>query len=403
MTAALIVAVIALAALCAALLVTRKRTTPVVDEVAPPVVREPVPTVAAGDAFELLPVAGVEVGGDLRIAHINAAFRGRFPHVHEGQLLLEGFGEHRLVEQVAGAMVGGQPVDFEVRLFTDDRRTYRVRVAPVAGDGGAPHALVFLTDLTDAIEYQELRSQFVANVSHELRTPITGLRGLLEALDDEDIDTATRRRFAGRAIAETQRLEALIADILFLSELEAAPAGGAGQATDLRTAAGTAVDALAALIDEVNADVQITVPEVPVLVPLTDRMAATVAQNLLQNALKYGGAHVRVTVAVERDPDEGVARLSVSDDGPGISERHLPHIFERFFRADPSRSKRMGGTGLGLSIVKHIAEHVGGQATATSREGFGATVGVAFPLEQSHQPAETQHAPAPRHRSEASG
>jgi two-component system phosphate regulon sensor histidine kinase PhoR len=71
--------------------------------------------------------------------------------------------------------------------------------------------------------------------------------------------------------------------------------------------------------------------------------------------------------------------LSVSDDGAGIPERHLQHIFERFYRADPSRSKRLGGTGLGLSIVKHIAERFGGTATATSREGFGTTITVTLP------------------------
>ena len=118
---------------------------------------------------------------------------------------------------------------FEVRLFADGRRTYRIAIEPyLVGD--VPEALVFLTDTSEAVDYQELRSQFVANVSHELRTPLTGLRGLLEALDDPEMDPVTRRDFVARASSETQRLEALIGDILFLSELEAtsgAPSDGA--------------------------------------------------------------------------------------------------------------------------------------------------------------------------------
>jgi signal transduction histidine kinase len=109
-------------------------------------------------------------------------------------------------------------------------------------------------------------------------------------------------------------------------------------------------------------------------------MARTVFQNLVENAVKYGGPNARVVVEVRADTAAGVAELVVSDDGPGIAERHLPHVFERFYRADPSRSKRLGGTGLGLSLVKHIAERAGGRAEAVSREGFGTTVTVTIPL-----------------------
>jgi signal transduction histidine kinase len=111
-------------------------------------------------------------------------------------------------------------------------------------------------------------------------------------------------------------------------------------------------------------------------------MARTIARNLLENAIKYAGpgAVARTSVAA----DDGEVTLVVADDGAGIPERHLPHIFERFYRADPSRSKRMGGTGLGLSIVKHIAERFGGRVSATSREGFGTTITVVLPAPRPH-------------------
>ena len=117
----------------------------------------------------------------------------------------------------------------------------------------------------------------------------------------------------------------------------------------------------------------------PAWTPLTDRMAATVVRNLVENAVKYAGPGATAATTVGREGD--VVTLTVADDGAGIPERHLPHVFERFYRADPSRSKRLGGTGLGLSIVKHIAERFGGRAEASSREGFGTTITVTLPAE----------------------
>ena len=117
--------------------------------------------------------------------------------------------------------------------------------------------------------------------------------------------------------------------------------------------------------------------EGPAWVPVTETMARTVARNLMENAIKYAGPGATATVSVSRE--EGAVTLRVADDGAGIPERHLQHIFERFYRADPSRSKRLGGTGLGLSIVKHIAERFGGAVNAQSREGFGTTITVTLP------------------------
>jgi len=250
---------------------------------------------------------------------------------------------------------------------------------------------VFMTDFTDAVAYQELRSQFSANVSHELRTPLTGLAGLVEALGDQDIDPVTHARFVERASSEIQRLVALISDVLFLSELEAthdiAPLGNC----DLRAAIANAVDALGDMA--ADHDVTISVDaERPTFVPLSEHMATTVVQNLVENAVKYGGSGCNTRVAASVSDDGRWVELTCRDSGPGIPERHLPHIFERFYRADASRSKRLGGTGLGLSIVKHIAERTGGTVEASSRQGFGTTVLVRLPAVTPDEPAD---APAP--------
>ncbi|WP_217913667.1 sensor histidine kinase [Miltoncostaea marina] len=322
-----------------------------------------------------LSVAVMRLDGDARLAEANPAARERFPFLEPGMGILEAFSEHRLARRVRTSLERLERQAFEVRLFADGRRTYRVAVEPYEL-GGAREALVLMSDLSEAVDYQELRSQFVANVSHELRTPLTGLGGLLEALEDPGMDDVMRQDFLARAIGETRRLEALIGDVLFLSELEATQGRPSDARSDLARTAAVTVQELTWLAADQNVTLRVEGDD-EAWTPLTDRMADTVVRNLVTNAIKYAGPGATATVTVRRDG--GSVVLRVADDGAGVPERHLPHIFERFYRADPSRSKRLGGTGLGLSIVKHIAERVGGAAEATSREGFGTTITITVP------------------------
>lgn len=326
-------------------------------------------------AFDRLPLVALRIDESGVLAATRRA-REAFPFLARGENLLQTFGEAELARRVADALAGGEPDEFEIRLYVDGRRTYRVSVEPFGTDGRR-EAIVALFDSTDAIAYQELRMQFVANVSHELRTPLTGIGGLLEALEEEDIADDVRQRFAGRARREVLRLGALVEDILLLSELESGRGSVGAESSDLAAAAR---DALAALADAATeAGVVLDADLAPGLrVPLSDAMSRQIVANLLGNAVRYAGSGSRARVrVVERD---GEVHLDVSDDGAGIPEADLPHIFERFYRADPARSKAAGGTGLGLSIVKHMVERHGGAVSAESREGFGTTVHVWLPL-----------------------
>lgn len=338
-----------------------------------------------------LPSVALRLDAGGRMLEASRRAHERFAFLQPGMSVLEAFSEHVLAGRVDAALATLEPQRFEVRLFDDGRRTYQAVIEPYALPGG-PEALLLLMDATEAVAYQELRSQFVANVSHELRTPLTGLRGLLETLDDPAMDDATRADFVARGIAETQRLEALITDILFLSELEATAGLPLDATTDLVAAV---EDAALDLTEAAGANgVRIVLhTDAAAWCPLTEAMAHTVARNLLENAVKYAGPGAVADVSVRTVADEVV--LTVADDGAGIPERHLAHIFERFYRADPSRSKRLGGTGLGLSIVKHIAERLGGRVAATSREGFGTTVTVAIPAAPPPASADMSSDPAP--------
>lgn len=322
-----------------------------------------------------LPSVALRVDAGGRVLEVSRRAHERFAFLQPGISILEAFSEHLLAGRVDAALETLEAQHFEVRLFDDGRRTYQAVVEPYPLPGG-PEALLVLMDTTEAVAYQELRSQFVANVSHELRTPLTGLRGLLETLDDPAMDDDTRSDFVARGINETQRLEALITDILFLSELEATADLPLDASSDMVTAV---EEASLDLTEAAGANgVQVVLrTDAAAWCPLSEAMARTVARNLLENAVKYAGPGAVAEVTVQTVAGEVV--LSVADDGAGIPERHLTHIFERFYRADPSRSKRLGGTGLGLSIVKHIVERFGGRVAATSREGFGTTITVALP------------------------
>jgi len=328
------------------------------------------------EVLQDLPFVAMRLDGAGRLLEANRLALERFPFLEPGMAVLQAFGEHRLAGRVEAALRDLEVQRFEVRLYpAGGRRTYRAAIEPYEVDGDR-EALVFLTDASEAVAYQELRSQFVANVSHELRTPLTGLRGLLEALDDVAMDPDTRRDFVARAARETQRLEALISDILFLSELESTQGMPSSAVSDLAQAVAATAEELGPAAAEHGVRLEAEAPG-PAWTPLTDRRARTVVRNLIENAIKYAGPGATARTTVRAAGDE--VELTVADDGAGIPERHLPHVFERFYRADPSRSKRLGGTGLGLSIVKHIAERFGGRASASSREGYGTTVTVSLP------------------------
>jgi two-component system phosphate regulon sensor histidine kinase PhoR len=199
---------------------------------------------------------------------------------------------------------------------------------------------------------------------------------MVETLQDPDINPDDLRRFLERIDRETNRLGQLIDDILFLSSLESGATNLEG-VTELRPVAGSLLEKLQPLATKLEVRIKIDVPA-GLNVNLPERMAGTVLSNLLENAIKYSGRGSLVEVEAAREGN--LLRMVVRDDGIGIDSEHLPHIFERFYRVDKSRSRRLGGTGLGLSIVKHVVESVGGTLSAKSREGFGTEITVRLPL-----------------------
>lgn len=219
------------------------------------------------------------------------------------------------------------------------------------------------------------RQEFSANVSHELKTPLTSISGYAEMIEtgmanDEDIT-----EFAGKIHAEAGRLIDLIRDIIKLSELDEPQADNDFAPLELLPVAQDTCGLLN--FNAERAGVDISVEGCYAKINGRRELLEELIYNLCDNAIRYNrpGGFVKVKITTESD----AVLLSVTDNGIGIPPEHQERIFERFYRADKSRSKASGGTGLGLAIVKHIVIQLGAQLNLQSAAGKGTTITVRFP------------------------
>jgi two-component system phosphate regulon sensor histidine kinase PhoR len=246
------------------------------------------------------------------------------------------------------------------------------RVAEDALDVEPRPVVLFLAALPALSAYQELRVGFTAAVSHELRTPLARLLVLLEStiLPGADVEA-----LVDQAREEIEQTRDLIDDVLFLGELET----GRAVVALGRTRALPIVEEIAASLADRAEHAQVALvtaggPQVEL--PLRPRMVRVVVENLVANSIRYAGAGSTCTVTLSQG--DGVALLSVSDDGAGVRDAELPRLFERFYRSDQARSSR--GTGLGLAIVKHVVTSAGGTVEARRGAGRGLEIVCRFPI-----------------------
>ncbi|MRX51279.1 PAS domain S-box protein [Paracoccus sp. S-4012] len=288
---------------------------------------------------------------------------------------------HALDQVLAGAGTG--PRTLRAIISSDGQdHACEIAVSPLDLDRGRG-AVIALQDLTAIEQAEQMRRDFVANVSHELRTPLTALMGFIETLrGPAKNDQAAQARFLDIMERETRRMNRLVSDLLSLSRVEGEERRRPSASVDL---AGLIRSTVATLGPTAAAkDVQLTSfgAEAPVMVPGDGDQLVQVLHNLIENAVKYGGGEVRVTLRpvahepVLRGPGWAV---EVADSGPGIDPLHLPRLTERFYRVDTHRSRAQGGTGLGLAIVKHIVNRHRGRLKIESERGKGSRFTVILP------------------------
>jgi signal transduction histidine kinase len=276
----------------------------------------------------------------------------------------------RSLRESIGAALSGQAFDAHEVQIGGRELALTARPLPAGG------AVVALFDLTPVRRLETVRRDFVANASHELRTPLTVIGGFAETLLDESLPNEQRQQFARTVLANTQRMQRIVDDLLDLSRIESGGWKPNPSRVDVRALASEALAAAEERRPDKPVTLDLDIAPDATFVSADPTALRQLLANLVDNAVRHTNEG-SVTVFSKRT-QHGVA-IGVSDTGIGIPADHLPRIFERFYRVDAGRSRSEGGTGLGLAIVKHLVEGHGGRVRAESTVGRGTRIWAELP------------------------
>ncbi len=333
--------------------------------------------------LEALPEATLVIGEDDRVIAANAAARALLPSLRRDELLARSLRSPDVLDSVVRVRDSGRGERVIWLEKVPVERSFEVSIAPFGGDVFEPILILSLHDLTEARRLERMRVDFVANASHELRTPLASLLGFVETLQGPARDDAAARiKFLAIMREQAQRMSRLVDDLLSLSRIEQHLHVRPDTPVDLVGILRHIVDTLSPMAYDRQVELNITAPAAAVVAGDRDELLR-VAENLVQNAIKYGAADaaaqnntVDIFIAIQ-----GLqAVLTIRDYGPGIAPEHLPRLTEQFYRVDVRDSRAKGGTGLGLAIVKHIVARHRGRLNIESKLGEGTSFSVFLPL-----------------------
>lgn len=282
--------------------------------------------------------------------------------------------DRTLREALETALAGTNAEPGEARV---DDEFLSVTARPLSGGG----AVLALYNLTPLRKLEAVRRDFVANVSHELRTPLTVISGFIETLRDDGLPPELRTQFIGMAGDNVQRMQRIVDDLLDLSRIESGGWLPNPNEIDLRNIAQEIIRPLRDAASAKGVSLETAIGDDASNAYIDATAVRQILSNLTENALRHTS---RGHVQIFSEAQDGGVWIGVRDTGTGIGAEHIGRIFERFYRADPSRSREAGGTGLGLSIVKHLTEAHGGRVRAGSTVNVGTTISAWFPNAEQH-------------------
>jgi len=339
--------------------------------------------------------------GEGRMLLVNPALRGTLSlgANAEGRAALELIRNADLQSILERAQTGQGSVSGEIETTGPKPRRLLVHATSLPSLNRKPQGiLAVFVDVSEIRRLEMLRKDFVANVSHELRTPITAVRSAVDTLRHTLAqDPPASERFVDIIDRNAQRLGALVEDLLDLSRIESKEYRPEATPVSLRAVSEQVLALLRPRVEEKGIEIANDIPADLPSARADRKGLEQVFTNLLDNAVKYCGPGTRVRLRAAHD--DGTLRVEIADSGPGIEPRHLPRLFERFYRVDSGRSRDMGGTGLGLSIVKHLVEAMTGTIGVDSVPGRGATFWFTLPAAGATSSRETPDGPDPfQHR-----
>lgn len=335
--------------------------------------------------LDALPLPALAVGVNERILCANSLAQALLGQTLSGRHFITILRQPSLLDAVEASLRTGEMR--KARYLASEgnaESAYTVTCAPITVRQGAA-VLVSFEDITAVEQAGQMRRDFVANVSHELRTPLTALLSFIETLrGPAREDKAARERFLEIMETEASRMNRLVGDLLSLNRVEQDERVRPTESVDLGALLAETLRGLAPLAEKGDVVLVNAAPGAGIVAPGDSDQLRQVFTNLIENAIKYGGPGT-VTLQLERPEYEPAlrargVRITVADDGPGISKIHLPRITERFYRVDDHRSREMGGTGLGLAIVKHIISRHRGRLRIESEPGEGSRFTVVLPV-----------------------
>jgi two-component system phosphate regulon sensor histidine kinase PhoR len=320
------------------------------------------------------------VDGDSKVTTMNQAAEKIFQTQTNkalGHTFIEVVRDHELNEVLQHCLSTGKQQTGAVET-KPKKQFLSVIATPLSGDSGC---LVHIRDLTELRRLEMIRQDFISNISHELRTPIASVKALAETLNEGAIeDPSVAKDFLSRINVEADKLAQMVQELGELSSIESGEAPLQKRHINIADAIEHAADRLRAQSDRAGLNLDINILSALPEVIVDEARVEQVLVNLIHNAIKFTPSGGRISISAKAKDNDIL--VSVADTGVGIPADDLPRIFERFYKADKSRSG--GGTGLGLAIAKHIVEAHGGRIWAESVEGKGSTFN--FTLPPAHKP-----------------
>lgn len=294
----------------------------------------------------------------------------------KGKPLIEVIHDHEIEEVLKNCLQTSREQAAQVDSLTG--RFLRIIAVPLVA-GKLSGALLLFQDLTEMRSLQTMRREFVGNISHELRTPLAAIKAIVETLQDGAIDDKQAAiDFLKKVDIEVGEMTQMVTELIELSRIETGGVKLKLEPVNLNILTKEVITRLSPQAERQKVALLTELPPDPPLVQADKERIQQVILNIVHNAIKFTPSGGKVTISTKRSGESVITQ--VSDTGIGITKEDLPHIFERFFKADKSRSS--SGTGLGLAIAKHTIQAHGGSIWVDSEEGKGSTFSFSLPLRQ---------------------